>query len=66
MNSDEALYRRYLAGDEQGLSELMERYGNALTLYINGYLHDVHEAEDLMIEAFAYLFLKKPTIRDDG
>ena len=53
MNSDEALYRRYLAGDEQGLSELMERYGNALTLYINGYLHDVHEAEDLMIEAFA-------------
>ena len=66
MNSDEALYRRYLAGDEQGLSELMERYGNALTLYINGYLHDVHEAEDLMIEAFAQIFAKERPIEGVG
>ena len=36
----------------------MERYGNSLTLYIDGYLHDIHEAEDLMIEAFAYFVAK--------
>ena len=64
--TDEELYRRYLNGDETGLSELMEKYGNALTLYLDGYLGDVHEAEDLMIEVFAYLLAKRPRIRDGG
>ena len=49
MISDEELYRQYLSGDETGLEELMRKYDNPLTLYINGYLHDVHEAEDLML-----------------
>ena len=43
MNSmviDEELYRQYLRGDEAGLEALMRKYGNPLTLYINGYLHD--------------------------
>ena len=66
MISDEELYRQYLSGDETGLVELMKKYGNPLTLYINGYLHDIHEAEDLMIEVFSYLFAKRPHIRDGG
>ena len=66
MISDEELYRQYISGDETGLDELMKKYGDPLTLYINGDLHDVHEAEDLMIEAFSYLFTKKPRIRDGG
>ena len=49
MITDETLYRRYLEGDESGLTALMERYGNSLTFYINGYLHDINDAEDLMI-----------------
>ena len=64
--TDEALYRRYLDGDEDALGELMERYGTKLTLYLDGYLCDLHEAEDLMIEAFAYLIAKRPAIRDGG
>ena len=64
--TDEELYRRYLDGDEEGLTALMERYGRALTLYIDGYLGDVHEAEDLMIEVFSYLLTKRPRIRDGG
>ena len=63
---DEILYRSFLDGDDEGLALLMERYGSSLTLYIDGYLHDIHEAEDLMIEAFAYLIAKKPRIRDGG
>lgn len=62
--TDEWEYRRYLAGDENGLNRLMEKYGNPLTLYISGYLHDIHEAEDLMMEVFIYLLTKKPRIRD--
>ena len=51
--TDTELYRRYLNGDEGALSELMARYGDALTIYIDGYLGDIHEAEDLMIEVCA-------------
>lgn len=66
METDDALYRRYLDGDEDALGELMERHGTKLTLYLDGYLRDLHEAEDVMIEAFAYLIAKKPRIRDGG
>ena len=66
MTCDESLYRQYLSGDDAGLEALMKKYGDPLTLYIDGYLHDVHEAEELMLDVFAYLFTKKPKIRDGG
>ncbi len=66
MSTDEEFYKQYLCGDEAGLEALMKKYGDPLTLYINGYLHDVHEAEDLMMETFSWLFMKKPRIRDGG
>lgn len=64
MISDETAYRQYLAGDEAAAQLLVERYGDALTLYINGVLGDVHESEDLMIEAFAQIFAKERPIED--
>ena len=66
MTCDESLYRQYLSGDDEGLNALMKKYGDPLTPYIDGYLHDVHEAEELMLDVFAYLFTKKPRIRDGG
>ena len=66
MVCDESLYRQYLSGDDAGLEALMKKYGDPLTLYIDGYLHDVHESEELMLDVFAYLFTKKPRIRDGG
>ena len=49
MVTDDILYRRYLGGDEDSLSALMERHGDKLTLYLDGCLHDLHESEDLII-----------------
>ena len=66
MVCDESCYRQYLNGDDAGLDALMKKYGGPLTFYIDGYLHDVHEAEELMLDVFAYLFTKKPRIRDGG
>ena len=66
MATDEELYGQYLSGDETGLELLIKKYGDPLTLYIDGYLHDVHEAEDLMMETFSWLFTKKPRIREGG
>lgn len=64
--NDETLYRRYLDGDDEGLTALMEKYGSALTGYLEGYLGDAQEAEDLMVEVFAYLLAKRPRIREGG
>ena len=66
MGSDEVIYQKYLNGEEKAADMLIEKYGDVLTLYINGYIKDIHEAEDLMIEAFAQIFAKERPIREDG
>lgn len=66
MISDEMAYRQYLDGKEESADLLVERYGDALTYYINGYIHDIHESEDLMIEAFAQIFAKERPIDGKG
>lgn len=62
MRSDDELYSAYLAGDGTAYDELMIRHGDALLIYLNGYTHNFHDAEDLMIEAFARIMVKKPSI----
>ena len=62
VKSDDVLYRQYLKGDTVSYDELMIRYGDRLTFYLHGYLHDINDAEDLMIEAFARIMAKKPRI----
>lgn len=64
MISDEAAYQKALHGDEASAQLLVERYGDPLTLYLNGMLGDLQEAEDLMIEAFAQMFVKERPIRE--
>ena len=66
MISDETAYRRYLHGEQEAADLLVEKYGDALTLYINGYLRDMHEAEDLMIESFARIFARERPITGAG
>jgi len=66
MENDESLFARFLEGNEMGLELLMERYGDSLTYYINGYIHDLNDAEDLMIEAFARVAAKQPHFTDYG
>ena len=63
---DEALFERLVAGDQECLRPLMERYGDALTLYVNGYVRDIDAAEDLMIEAFSRMLAKRPHLRQQG
>ena len=62
MRSDDELYGGFLSGETSAFDELMIRYGDSLTYYLNGYLHNPEDAEDLMIEAFARIMVKKPKI----
>ena len=66
MISDETAYRRYLDGEQKAAELLVEKYGDPLMLYINGYLKDMYEAEDLMIEAFSQIFAKERPITGKG
>ena len=66
MAEDERLYQQYLAGEEAAAEELVARYGDTLTLYIHGFLGDLPEAEDLMIEAFALMFAKTRPVSEQG
>ena len=60
--NDDTLYQHLLQGDTASYDELMIRYGDRLSFYLHGYLHDINDAEDLMIEAFARIMAKRPNI----
>ena len=66
MQSDDILYSQFLDGNTSAYDELMIRHGDSLTFYLYGYLHNWHDAEDLTIEAFARIMVKRPRIRNGG
>ena len=66
MNIDLLLYERTLAGDEKALDELINKYRNPLTLFINGFVKDMDVAESLMIDVFAELICKKSKFRGES
>ncbi len=56
-------YRRFLAGDEDGLVELIRDYKDGLILYLNSFVHNLHDAEALAEDTFVRLAVKKPRDR---
>ncbi len=54
------LYRRFLAGDEESLEELISLYHHGLLRFINGYVQDVGLAEDVLVDVFTTLYFKRP------
>ncbi len=59
MQNGENSYRRYLEGDEEAFTEVLELYFNNLTLFINGYLNDIHASEDVAIDTMLELVVHK-------
>lgn len=62
--NDHQLYFRFLSGETAALDELMLGYGDSLTSYLHAVLHNRQDAEDLMIETFAQIMVKQPSIRE--
>lgn len=54
MDNGASSYRRFLDGDESAFNEIMEELFRSLVFFINGYVHDIHAAEDIAIDAFLY------------
>ena len=60
MDNGAGSYRRFLDGDDQGMVEIIRDYKDGLTLYLNGFVHNIFAAEELMEETFFKLATKKP------
>ncbi len=60
MDNGESSYRRFLAGDNEGMLEIVCEYQTGLMLYLNSYVQNIHEAEDLTEDTFLELMIKRP------
>ena len=62
--TDDQLYQSYLAGDQSAGDQLMLRYARTLTGYLDAFLHNTEDAEDMMLECFTVILVDKPKIGD--
>ncbi len=60
MDNGASSYRRFLDGDEQGFVEIIKDYKDGLIFYLNGFVCDLHIAEDLTEDVFVKIITKKP------
>ncbi len=52
--SDEIVYQRFLSvRNEEDLRILLERHREGLILFINGFVHNLADAEEIMLDSFA-------------
>lgn len=63
MDNGYASWCRYLDGDDSGIVSLVEEYKDGLILYLCGVCGNITTAEELMIDTFAKLAIKKPAFK---
>jgi RNA polymerase sigma-70 factor (ECF subfamily) len=57
MDNGASSYRRFLDGDKSAFDELIETYREPLISFINGFLHNPDESEDVAEDAFMELII---------
>ncbi len=64
MDNGASSYRRFLNGDDEGLTLIIKDYKDGLILYLNSYVNNIYVAEEIMEETFFKLAVKKPTFNE--
>ncbi len=59
MDNGASSYRRFLDGDEAAFDEIMEALFHKLVFFIERYVHDIHAAEDIAMDAFSDLIVHR-------
>ena len=59
MDNGASSYRRFLEGDESAFDEIMKELFDNLVFFIDRFVHDIHAAEDIAIDAFSDLVVNK-------
>ena len=60
MDNGAGSYRRFLAGDDEGLYEIICQYRTGLMLYLNSFVQNIRTAEELTEDTFSELAIKCP------
>ena len=60
MDNGASSYRRFLAGDDNAFAEIIREYRDGLILYINSFVYNITDAEDLAEDTFIKLVTKRP------
>jgi len=64
MENGASSYRRFLAGDDSGMVDLIKEYKDGLLLYLNSFTDNLSVAEDCVQETFIKLAIKKPKFKE--
>ena len=64
MDNGASSYRRFLAGDDNGLADIIRAYRDGLIFYLNGFVNNIHTAEDLAEDVFIKIAVKKPRFNE--
>ncbi len=59
MDNGASNYRRFLDGDESAFGHIMEELFRGLVFFIDGFVHDIHAAEDIAIDTFSDLVVHR-------
>ncbi|MBO5211526.1 MAG: RNA polymerase sigma factor [Clostridia bacterium] len=64
MDNGVSSYRRFLSGDDEGLTLIIKDYKDGFILYLNSYVNNIYIAEEIMEETFFKLAVKKPKFNE--
>lgn len=59
MDNGASSYRRFLDGDESAFDDIMKECFRSLVFFIDRYVHDIHTAEDIAMDAFSDLIVHR-------
>lgn len=57
-------YNKYLNGDETGIEQIVEKFGENLVYYVFNYTNNYEDAEDIMMDTFAIVLSKKHYLKN--
>ncbi|MDO4863289.1 MAG: sigma-70 family RNA polymerase sigma factor [Ruminococcus sp.] len=60
MDNGASSYRRFLSGDNSGMSEIVRSYTDGLIFYINGFVNNIGVSEELTEDVFSVLIADRP------
>lgn len=66
MDNGASSYRRFLDGDESGLTDIVNMYGDSLMLFINSFVNNISLAEEIMEDVFMELVVKKHKFKEES
>ena len=59
-------YRRYVAGDEDAMGEIIRAYADTMTFFTVGLVKNTSDAEEIVSDAFVEIALKKRSFRGES